>query len=63
MSPTDKKIKVIKREERLAREDAAERQSTEPPAPPPAPEEGEANEQRVVSTIKGWIEDLRQHKE
>jgi hypothetical protein len=57
----DKKIRVIKREERLRQQQTEEAHAVEPAES--RDEQTDVNEREVVPVIKGWIEELRRQKD
>jgi hypothetical protein len=57
----DKKIRVIKREERLRQQQTGEARAVEPAES--RDEQTDVDEREVVPVIKGWIEELRRQKD
>ena len=61
MSTADNKVRVIKREERLRRQERVEPQGAGPAEQ--APVQQQAGERGAVNVVNGWVDELRRRKE
>jgi hypothetical protein len=61
MPSADNKIRVIKRQERLRRQEREEPEGGGPAEQ--APVQQRASERGAVNVVKGWVDELRRRKE
>lgn len=61
MPVADNKVRVIKREERLRRQELEEPLGDEPAEL--APVQHQAGERGAVNVVKGWVDEVRRRKE